>query len=197
MLEMRVRLTFTEEILGTASNDEEIYANFIGSKSPNAPSIQDEIESIGVDGVTEKGTTVFSKDADGKPFLWDYQIRGFFKNAAKSRNYYMKKKLVAYKTKIDGLVFINERKIPLNIPEGEAIGNCQRPLRAETAQGPRVALASSESCPPGTTIEFTIKCLLDSLMSEVKAWLDYGELNGIGQWHNSGKGRFTWEEIKE
>lgn len=197
MLEMRVRLTFTEEILGTSSNDEEIYANFIGSKSPNAPSIQDEIESIGVDGVTEKGTTVFSKDADGKPFLWDYQIKGFFKNAAKLRNYYMKKKLVAYKTKIDGLVFINERKIPLNIPEGEAIGNCQRPLRAETAQGPRVALASSESCPPGTTIEFTIKCLLDSLMSEVKAWLDYGELNGIGQWHNSGKGRFTWEEIKE
>lgn len=26
--------------------------------------------------------------------------------------------------------------------------------------------------------------------------LDYGELRGIGQWRNSGKGRFTYEELK-
>ena len=24
-------------------------------------------------------------------------------------------------------------------------------------------------------------------------WLDYGALNGVGQWHNSGKGRFYYE----
>ena len=27
--------------------------------------------------------------------------------------------------------------------------------------------------------------------------LDYGVLRGIGQWRNSGKGRYLWEEIKE
>lgn len=24
-------------------------------------------------------------------------------------------------------------------------------------------------------------------------WLDYGKLRGLGQWRNSGKGRFTYE----
>ena len=27
--------------------------------------------------------------------------------------------------------------------------------------------------------------------------LDYGAMRGIGQWRNSGKGRFVWEEIKD
>jgi hypothetical protein len=32
-------------------------------------------------------------------------------------------------------------------------------------------------------------------MNAVKEWLDYGELRGLGQWRNSGKGKFKWEEI--
>lgn len=28
-------------------------------------------------------------------------------------------------------------------------------------------------------------------------WLDYGELRGIGQWRNSGKGRFKWHDITD
>ena len=31
----------------------------------------------------------------------------------------------------------------------------------------------------------------------VREWLDYGRLNGIGQWRNSGKGRFVWEELSD
>lgn len=38
MKEMKVRLVFTEEILGTASNDKEIHSGFIASKAPDAPS---------------------------------------------------------------------------------------------------------------------------------------------------------------
>ena len=30
----------------------------------------------------------------------------------------------------------------------------------------------------------------------VPEWLDYGRFNGLGQWHNSGKGTFTWELIE-
>lgn len=193
MKEMKVRLTFIEEILGTASNDKELHAEYIASKAPDAISKKEEIEAIGVEDVIEKGKTVFPKDENGNPFIYDYQIKGFFKNAAKAFNYV--KKLAAYKTKIDNLIFVNERKILLQIPEGKEMGNCQRPLRAQTPQGERVALANSDSCPEGTVIEFTVMSMVDDLMDNVEMWLDYGKLNGIGQWHNSGKGRFVWEKL--
>ena len=198
MKEMKVRLTFLEEILGTASADKELHSEFIASKAPDAPSREEEIEAIGVEAVIEKGMTVFPRNKDGKPILFDYQIKGFFKNSAKAFNYVGgSHKLTAYKSKIDNLVFVKERMIELQIPDGMEIGNCQRPLRASTAQGERVALANSESCPAGTVVEFTIMCLLDSLMENVIEWLDYGALNGIGQWHSSGKGKFKWENITD
>lgn len=198
MKEMKVRLTFTEEVLGTASNDKEIHAEFIASKAPDAPSREEEIAAIGVDEAIAKGKTVFPKDENGHPFLFDYQIKGFFKNAAKAFGYVGgSSKLTAYKTKIDNLVFVKERRIPFIIPEGEEIGDCQRPLRAQTAQGERISLANSETVPAGTQVEFTIMVMVDSLMKNVIEWLDYGQLNGIGQWHNSGKGRFTWTDISD
>lgn len=198
MKELKVRLTFFEEVLGTASADKEIHAEFIASKAPDAPSREEEIASIGVEESIEKAITIFPKNADGKPILFDYQIKGFFKNAAKAM-YAVggDSKLTSYKTKIDNLIFINERQILLQIPEGQGIGNCQRPLRGQTAQGERIALANSETCPAGTVIEFTVKILLDALQKNVIEWLDYGELNGIGQWHNSGKGRFLYEILND
>ena len=101
-------------------------------------------------------------------------------------------KIKAYKKEIDGLIFIKERYIPYEF-EGE-VGTCQRPLRAQTMQGERVSLANSETVPAGTTIEFTVQCMADH-MDAVREWLDYGALRGFGQWRNSGKGRFTWEEV--
>ena len=196
MREKKVRLTFTEEVLGTASANPEIHAEYIASKAPDAPSREEEVEALGVDEVIEKQKTIFPKDENGNPFLWDYQIKGFFKSAAQAGSYIGgDKKLPAYKKKIDLLVFVNERRIPMVMPEGGKIGSCQRPLRAQTMQGERVALADSETVPAGTTIEFTIKVLEDKLMSYVEDWLNYGSLNGIGCWRNSSKGRFTWEEI--
>ena len=104
-------------------------------------------------------------------------------------------KIKAYKKFIDGLIFVEERQIPL-VFDGE-VGNLQRPLRAATAQGERIALANSETCPAGTKIVFTVQTLKDELMKPVIEWLDYGKLNGIGQWHNSGCGRFTWRDITD
>ncbi|HIZ44170.1 MAG TPA: hypothetical protein H9672_05560 [Firmicutes bacterium] len=195
MKKMKVRLTFAEEVLGSLSSDPEIHEEFIASKAPDAKTREEEVEELGVDEVVEKSKTIFPKDAEGNPFLYDYQIKGFFKSAAKAYNYIKKGTLPAYKGKIDQLVFINERKIPFHMPEGSDIGSCQRPLRAQTAQGERVALANSETCSEGTWIEFTIMVLVDDLAKNVESWLDYGLLNGIGQWRNSGKGRFTWEKV--
>ena len=49
---------------------------------------------------------------------------------------------------------------------------------------------------PGATIELEITCWIDEQVDLVREWLDYGRVRGIGQWRNSGKGRFTWEEIR-
>lgn len=196
--ELKVRITFFEEVLGTASANPDIHSEFIASKAPDAPSIEEEVAAIGADGVERKEMTVFPRTEDGSPFFWDYQVKGFFKGACGflRRNPGTEAgKLKAYKKTLDGSLFILPRKIPMNL--SGPIGNCQRPLRAETAQGERVALANSETVPEGTSIEFTIKYLNPDLLPFIKEALDYGELSGIGQWRNSGKGRFEWEEIPE
>ena len=193
---MKVRITFIEELLGTASNDPEIHSEFIASKGPNAKAREEEIEALGVDEVIEKSKTVFPRDENGNPIMWDYQIKGFFKDAAGMLRKVPGKVsagIKAYKKEIDGLIFVEERKIPI-IFEGE-IGSCQRPLRAQTAQGERISLANSETIPAGATMEFTITCLNPKLEDAVREWLDYGRLRGLGQWRNSGKGRYVWEEI--
>ena len=196
MKEMKVRLTLLEEILGTASNNPEIHSEFIASKAPDAKSREEEIEAIGVDAEIEKGMTVFPRNAEGQPIMWDYQIKGFFKDACgmlRKVTDSKSSKIKAYKKEIDGLIFVQEREIPFQF-DGK-IGNCQRPLRAQTAQGERVSLANSETIPAGTTLEFTIECLVDSDMAAVREWLDYGRRRGLGQGRNSGKGKFQWEEI--
>jgi len=103
-------------------------------------------------------------------------------------------KLAAYKQKIDGCIFVAPRFIPLMLPAGGEIGMCQRPLRAQTPQGERVSLVRSETVPEGTTLEYGLTILSKDLRPFVKAWLNYGQFRGLGQWRNSGKGKFFWEE---
>ena len=69
MKEMHVRLTFLEEVLGTANANPDVHSEFIASKAPDAPSRTEEIEAIGVDAEIEKARTVFPKDDDGNPFF--------------------------------------------------------------------------------------------------------------------------------
>lgn len=198
MKELTIRCTLTEEMLGMCSSDPHIHEEYIAGKAPNAPSTAEEVEALGVDSVVEKTKTIFPRDEEGRPILWDYQIKGFFKDACGmlSRVPGTKcKEVKAYKKVIDGLLFITPRKIPIILPPGGVVGSCQRPLRAATAQGDRVALANSETVPAGSAIEFTVKLLSDNLVPMVRECLEYGELRGFGQWRNSGKGKFTFEEI--
>ena len=48
---MKVKLTFTEAILGTSPADEDIYRTFIASKAEDAATIEDEVAALGVDAV--------------------------------------------------------------------------------------------------------------------------------------------------
>lgn len=193
-MKLKVKVTFTEELLGTASANPEIHMDYIASNAPDAPSMEEEVAAIGVEEAFEKGMTVFPRK-NGKPIAWDYQWKGFFKDACGMLWRVPGSecsKIKAYKKVIDGLIFIDERAIPINF-DGE-IGTCQRPLRGQTAQGERIALASSESIPAGATMEFTIRLLCgNEHKNAIIEMLDYGELRGFGQWRNSGKGRFTYE----
>lgn len=195
MKTLQVRLTLTEEMLGMTPNDIKIWDDFQGSKAPDAKSDEERIILEGMQAFMDRQTCVFPRE-NGKPLIWDYQIKGMFKDTCgmlwrvpgtKSN------KLKAYKKVIDGTIFVEPRKIFPILPEGGAVGDCQRPLRAQTPQGERVSLAKSETIPAGTVVEFDIVLLDEGHEKLVEEWLDYGKLRGLGQWRNSGKGRFTWE----
>jgi hypothetical protein len=194
---MKIRITFTEEVLGTKAANADLFADFIASKAPDGDRRREEIETA--EHREESGTTVFHRDPDGTPILWDYQVKGFFKDACgalRRADGTRSKDLKAYKTTIDSVVFPKPRRIRLILPEGVSVGLCERPLRADTAQGPRVSLCRSETLPAGTYFDVEIATLAESVKPLIREWLDYGALRGIGQWRNSGKGRFEWQELE-
>ena len=198
--DIKVRVTFTSEVLGTAPNNPQIYEEYIYKKDPESEinTLDDEIETLGADAVIDKGMTVFHKDTEG-PFLYDYQIRGFIKESIahlRNANDPVAKKLTAYKKKIDGLVHVYPGHIHFKGVTG--INVVQRPLRAQTMQGERITLACSEEIAAGATVSFLIKIENPDLEPAIRVALDHGLSVGIGQWRGSGgKGKFYWEEIGE
>ena len=113
MKTIKVKLTFIEPLLGTSPANEDVYRDFIGSKAPDASTVEDEIASIGAEAVGEKGMTVFPRTEDGAPFLYDYQIKGFFKDTCgglRKVSGSASSKIKAYKKEIDKLVFPEPRR---------------------------------------------------------------------------------------
>lgn len=204
MLVKHIHVDFIDDVLGTAPGDPDIHGSYVSSKAPDAATKEEEIAAIGEDEFRAKGKTIFPTDENGNPIFWNYQIKGFFKSAcAAQRGLSGSKssKVKAYKKKIDLGVFVfpdaddpSSRAIRIHMTNS-GIGECQRPLRAEIMQGPRVAIADSDSIEKGSWIEFDIVMLDDSDWPLVSEWLDYGKFNGLGQWRNSGKGAFVWHEI--
>lgn len=196
MKQIKVKLTFTEGILGTSPGNEDIYREYIAGKAPDAASIEEEVAALGAAEVTEKAKTVFPRTDAGIPFIYDYQIKGYFKDTCGGLRKVKgteSSKIKAFKKEIDKLIFIEPREIPFE--QYGVIGECQRPLRASTPMGERVSLAISEEIPAGAVVEFTIVLFSEEHEALVREWLDYGRFSGIGQWRNSGKGRFIWEEV--
>lgn len=208
MKTLKVKVTFVEPVLGTWPSNQNIAREFIASKAPDASTIEDEVAALGADAVADKGMTVFPRNEEGQPVLYDYQVKGFFKDSCgmlgriggktetgKKKAVNESGKLTAYKKVIDGLIFVEPRMIPINMA-GE-MTECQRPLRAQTAQGERVSLANSEEIPAGSWCEFDIILMDEAHEKVVIEWLYYGRMRGIGQWRNSGKGRFIYDLYDE
>lgn len=208
---MHFKWTFTEGILGTSTANEDIYRDYLAGKAP-VEVIDEEAAVIAASSVDEqfaKGMTIFPKLEDGTPFQYDYQVKDYFKDTCGALNRLTGKdpetgkkakavnessKMKAFKKEIDGNIFVFPRRIPI-LFEGK-IGICQRPLRASTPQGERIALSASEEIPAGATMEFWVLCLNDAHTKAVMEWMDHGFLRGTGQWRNSGKGRFDYELIE-
>jgi len=191
MKAIKVRIRFTTPILGGMPMNEEIYRDYIATKAPEDADVSDEFDALSVDEAIAKGKTTFPRDEEGYPFLFDYHIKGFLKSACgmlRTITGTKSSQLKSYKRNIDGVVFVEPRQIYFqNVKE---IRECQRPLRAQTPQGERVALAISDEIPEGAELEFIVKCFNDAHEKMVKEWLEYGAYNGLCQWRNSGKGRF-------
>jgi|HubBroStandDraft_5_1064220.scaffolds.fasta_scaffold05868_2 hypothetical protein len=194
-----VKLTFISAILGSAPSNKGVYENYIASKKPDATmeSVAAEVAMIPEE-LPPTGKTIFRVDPDTKGLIFlAHQIRGFLKESASAIT---GKGLTAYKSKIDKWVFVNPDKIFIK-RNGEIVtaadGTCERPLRAVTAQGPRVSLLSSEQINEGVTVEFDLLVmpLGQKEISEelLDSWLQYGQFQGISQWRNGSYGRFTYE----
>lgn len=218
-LRLRVKVTFVEECLGLDSGDKDIQSKFISSKIPDGPDrserIAMEIAATSVEDVVDNQKTIFPKDINGVPLWHSHQWGGYFKDAcgalskckgSKGFEGAISSNLKAYKKVINGNIFFrsiervtlkngatSDEYFPIILPEGGEFGRCERPLRADTPQGNRVALAASETIPAGSTSEFYIYIADPQYLDYVYEWLDYGIMRGTGQWRNSGKGRFTYE----
>ena len=187
MDQYQIILTFSEPLLGTVPKDAQVYASYIAGLNSD-----DELETV-PEQAEEKGWTGFH-EVNGKPILYDYVFKGFFKDACgmmRRSSGSKSSKLSAYKKVIDGLLFVEPRRVPLTL--SGPLSLLERPLRASTAQGERVALARSDAAPIGSSCTFTLTVLDGVSLVLLEEWLDYGRFRGLGQWRNGGYGRFHYE----
>lgn len=185
-----LKIVFTTPVLGSQPT-KNVASEFLAKKAGMEEIPSDELETLPE--VLERGTTVFHRSSKGKFLFYDYQFKGFLKEVGRLFNGLGEVK--ALRSKIDNYVFVEPRQIPLHVPDGAELEYLERPLRAETAQGPRVTLARSEMLPVGTWFEiyldvYTQVPITESMLREM---LDYGQRKGIGQWRNGSYGRFRYD----
>lgn len=151
MATVAIEITFTEEVLGSSPNTKEIYSEFIASKAPDAASVADEVEAVGADEVTEKGTTVFPRNDEGDPVIWDYQLKGFMKDACGALRRVpgtLSSMCKAYKKVIDGTIFVKERSVAFQLPEGGEVGICGDRSGPTPRRGRAWPWRAPRPCPP-------------------------------------------------
>lgn len=200
------RLTGLTPILGSLPAIKELRTEYISRNAPT-PELAEE-EAASTFDVNDRGLTVFARDKQNKLCAMGYQVKGFFKAAlyALSGQY----KITAYKSKVDLMLFVEPRYIPL-IRDGKPImvedDILERPLRSSGPKGDRVSLAASEMIEDPWSIEIEISMLPPKQSNKangdlltwdvVEACLDYGAYHGLGQWRNADYGRFLWERVED
>lgn len=204
-IDAKIKITVTEPLLGTQTKSKELMEGYLKEKKEMLfkkhkieKNTSDEIISeteldSSLEEKEKKAWTGFMQE-DGKSYVLDYWVQGFFKNAiqtlAKELNFKQGR------SKFDKFLFVFPRKIFI---KGQLSPTpLERPLRVMTMQGPRVSLAKSDYFKVGASLVFTLKApfACDITKELLFKLLDYGQYSGLGQFRNGGYGRFTWEELK-
>lgn len=217
-----LKISLLEPMLGTVPKDTSIYGDWVLAKReegqkdlPESEKDKDD-ETLTVDTVgaeERKGWTGFHWDQGG-PFIYNYMVKGFLKNAAKVLR--QQSGISALQSKVTNFVYVRPRRVHFDMADamqaeelvsyigtGEATAKIgpnglaclERPLRAETMRGPRVSLARSDVIGGGTVIRCVVKLLKNPEITEkvLRYLLQYGENQGLGQWRNADWGSFEYE----
>lgn len=193
--------TFTNGCLGTKPSDAQVHETFVAGKARelHKDELTAEERTLAELSDLEKGKLIFHRDDKGNPIVYDYMIKGFLKEAFRSLSRDKGSecaKIKAFIKVIDGSVFVQPRQIPIELPEGGEITTCERALRAQTMQGERVALASSEEVPAGSKMKFRVIATMPGLEKALAECFEYAQYRFLGGWRNSGKGTAIVEQVK-
>jgi hypothetical protein len=194
------KLTFLEDVLGTAPKDPEVYKAFIESKKPQTVT-DNETDTLSEFNEEEKGWTGFHQDDKGL-FFYDYMIRGYLKHAGNTLKTNKGIGITNLRHHISNLVQVGPRRLHVKSREGYFIkvpdGNLERPLRGQTKQGPRVFVARSDKILAGSSLELEITVLLGLLSEQqLRLLLLYGQFIGLAQWRTARYGSFSYELWKK
>ena len=197
---LTMRIKFQERLIGSSPTSASIYQDYMAERAIKrgvTPAGDEEMTLPDGDGGALTG---FPRDDTGL-FLWDYQLRGFLKEAARALRLKVPGKTKAEVNLTDSLVhqFVHvfPRRLYLTRDGAKFVepdGVLERPLRAMTMQGPRMTLAASEFVDEGCELEAKVFVLAGPITPEiVRQLIPYGQLVGLGQWRSGSNGRFTAE----
>lgn len=186
----KITIRLIEDMLGTTPKDPALYKNFVASKIADLGLADEEVATV--ESIEQRGWTGFMRDERG-PFFFNYLVKGQLCEAARTiKQFGLLKQL---QDKFKRYVFVMPRRIRLPEPAGVL----ERPLRAQTAQGPRVALVRSDYIAAGTEISYKLEILNAGGITEacLRDVLSYGSRMGLGQWRSGGFGQFEVVSLDE
>lgn len=214
-----VRLDFTEALLGSQPTDN-IAINYLRDKQTEALMLELKAEGMAhkeaqaaaaervneslelVDEDNPLHVTGFASDSRGL-HLWDNQIKGAIKGINKTLGLKVAGKRAGgtawASTDIQTKLWVfspdGKRRIPLmrdglRITEPDRL--LVRPLRAQTPQGMRTSIATSEAIDPPCSISFRVDLLRGHRITRelLETIFSFGAFEGLGQWRSSGLGRY-------
>ena len=113
-------LTLTNRMLGTLPKDKDTYAKLVASRAPTPDLTEEELAELPEETRDNRGWTTFPVK-DGKVCIYDYQVRGFFKEAGDTLRLLGSTAFKGFRTKVDKFLFVHPRHIFPVTPDGEEI----------------------------------------------------------------------------
>lgn len=195
-------------ILGTIAKDPSVWEKHQKTKftgdDEHAPTAVDQ-DGNPVDpaelGDLRGWSTFYTEEGTNHPIMYAYQVRGLFKEAGEAIKPQLRQPGKATKdgtvadvpfagvrSAIDRHLFIEPR---YQVLAEKIDGYLERPLRAQTPQGPRVTVVRSDRIDPPKNWEWQVKILKKSKINVrmLEDILEYAELQGLGQWRTGGFGQ--------